>query len=65
VRRPRRLVSSRPAHDEEARVAAFLELYNQHRPHRWCFGKTPMQTFVETVPLAKEKLMREEQASER
>ena len=46
-------------------MAAFLELYNQHRPHRWCFGKTPMQTFVETVPLAKEKLMREEQASER
>lgn len=38
---------------------AFLETYNQQRPHqgRWCFGKTPMQTFLDTVPLAKEKLI--------
>jgi len=29
------------------------------RPHqgRWCFGKTPMQTFLDALPLAKEKLM--------
>jgi len=28
-------------------------------PHqgRWCFGKTPMQTFLDALPLAKEKLM--------
>jgi len=34
-------------------------LYNQWRPHqgRWCFGKTPMQTFLDALPLAKEKLM--------
>jgi transposase InsO family protein len=33
--------------------------YNQHRPHqgRWCYGKTPMQTLVDALPLAKEKLM--------
>ena len=33
--------------------------YNHRRPHqgRWCFGKTPMQTFLDTLPLAKEKLM--------
>jgi hypothetical protein len=33
--------------------------YNRHRPHqgRWCFGKTPMQTFLDTIPLAKEKLL--------
>src|SRR6187399_912063 len=33
--------------------------YNQHRSHqgRWCFGKTPVQTFLDAVPLAKEKLM--------
>ncbi len=33
--------------------------YNQNRPHqgRWCFGKTPLQTLLDTVPLAKEKLM--------
>ena len=33
--------------------------YNQRQPHqgRWCFGKTPMQTFLDTLPMAKEKLM--------
>jgi len=33
--------------------------YNYRRPHqgRWCFGKTPMQTFLDAIPLAKEKLM--------
>jgi len=33
-------------------------LYNQRRPHyrRWCFGKTPMQTFRDALPLAKETL---------
>ncbi len=38
---------------------AFLEEYNTERSHqgRWCYGKTPMQTFLDTVPLAKEKLL--------
>jgi transposase InsO family protein len=38
---------------------AFLDDYNQRRPHqgRWCFGKTPMQTFHDTLALAKEKLI--------
>jgi transposase InsO family protein len=33
--------------------------YNEARPHqgRWCFGKTPMQTFEESLPLAKEKML--------
>jgi hypothetical protein len=33
--------------------------YNQCRLHqgRWCFGKTPMQTFLDAPPLAKEKIM--------
>jgi transposase InsO family protein len=33
--------------------------YNQCRLHqgRWCFGKTPMQTFLDALPLAKEKIM--------
>ncbi len=28
------------------------------RPHqgRWCYGKTPMQTFFDSLELAKEKL---------
>ena len=38
---------------------AWLVEYNEQRPHqgRWCFGKTPMQTFLDALPLAKEKLM--------
>jgi hypothetical protein len=33
--------------------------YNRHRPHqgRWCYGKTPMQTFLDAIPLAREKIM--------
>ncbi len=38
---------------------AWLREYNEVRPHqgRWCYGKTPMQTFLDSVPLAKEKLL--------
>lgn len=33
--------------------------YNQERPHsgRYCFGKTPMETFKESLNLAKDKLL--------
>ena len=33
--------------------------YNEQRPHqgRWCFGKTPMQTFIDAMPVAKEKMI--------
>jgi transposase InsO family protein len=35
----------------------FVEDYNTARPHqgRWCYGKTPMQTFLDSLALAKEK----------
>jgi transposase InsO family protein len=35
----------------------WLEEYNQHRPHsgKYCFGKTPMQTFLDSRHLAHEK----------
>lgn len=38
---------------------AWMKEYNEVRPHqgRWCYGKTPMQTFLATVPLAKEKIL--------
>lgn len=38
---------------------AWLAEDNEHRPHqgRWCFGKQPMQTFLDSLPTAKEKLM--------
>jgi len=43
----------------QADLDSWVADYNQRRPHqgRWCFGKTPMQTFLDTIPLAKEKLM--------
>lgn len=43
----------------QADLDSWVAEYNQKRPHqgRWCFGKTPMQTFLDTIPLAKEKLM--------
>jgi transposase InsO family protein len=38
---------------------AWIKEYNETRPHqgRWCFGKTPMQTFVDSLALAKEKML--------
>jgi transposase InsO family protein len=41
----------------QADLDAWLVEYNEHRPHqgRWCYGKTPMQTFLDTLELAKEK----------
>jgi len=38
---------------------AWIADYNERRTHqgRWCYGKTPMQTFLESLPLAKEKLL--------
>jgi Integrase core domain/Winged helix-turn helix len=37
----------------------WISYYNQQRPHsgRYCYGKTPMQTFEESLPLAKQKLL--------
>jgi hypothetical protein len=31
------------------------EALNEQRPRRWCFGKAPMQTFLDAISLAKEK----------
>ena len=43
----------------QADLDAWLQSYNEARPHqgRWCFGKTPLQTFCDSLTLAKEKLM--------
>jgi transposase InsO family protein len=39
----------------------WLDYYNTQRPHsgRYCFGKTPMQTFLDSIDLAKEKMVHE------
>jgi hypothetical protein len=43
----------------QADLDTWLVTYNEQRPHqgRWCYGKTPLRTFVESVPLAKEKML--------
>jgi hypothetical protein len=37
-------------------IALMLERYWSHHD-RWCYGKTPMQTFIDSLPLAKEKIL--------
>lgn len=43
----------------QADLDAWLKAYNEERPHqgRWCYGKTPMQTWQDSVALAKEKML--------
>jgi transposase InsO family protein len=43
----------------QADLDAWLREYIEQRTHqgRWCYGKTPLQTFLDTVPLAKEKML--------
>ena len=40
-------------------VDVWIKQYNEERPHsgKYCFGKTPMQTFLDSIPLAKEKML--------
>lgn len=40
-------------------VDTWLVEYNEQRPHsgKYCFGKTPRQTFTDSIPLAKEKML--------
>jgi transposase InsO family protein len=37
----------------------WMRYYNAERPHqgRWCYGKTPLQTFLDTAPVAREKVV--------
>ena len=43
----------------QADLDAWMREYNEVRSHqgRWCYGKTPMQTFIDTLPMAREKLL--------
>ena len=43
----------------QADLDMWIREYNEQRPHqgRWCFGKTPMQTFLDAMPMAKEKMI--------
>jgi transposase InsO family protein len=48
--------SIRELHDD---LDEWMRRYNEERPHqgRWCFGKTPMQTFLHAIPIAREKMI--------
>jgi len=43
----------------QADLDLWVQRYNQDRPHsgKYCFGKTPMQTFLDAIPLAKDKIL--------
>lgn len=43
----------------QADLDEWLKDYNERRPHtgRWCFGKTPLETFKESLHIAKEKMI--------
>ncbi|MFZ1830320.1 MAG: IS481 family transposase [Candidatus Competibacteraceae bacterium] len=43
----------------QADLDTWIASYNEQRPHqgRWCYGKTPMQTFIDSKPLAKQKML--------
>ena len=45
--------------DMQTDLDEWMKYYNHDRPHsgRYCFGKTPMTTFEESLSLAKEKLL--------
>jgi transposase InsO family protein len=52
--------------ERQADADAGLQQYNEVRPHqgRWGYGNTPRQTFVDSMPLAKEKLLAAERQSD-
>jgi transposase InsO family protein len=43
----------------QADLDGWLTEYNEVRPHqgRWCYGKTPRQTFADSLSLAREKIL--------
>jgi transposase InsO family protein len=50
----------------QADLDTWIAEYNQGRPHqgRYCFGKTPMQTFLDAAPSAREKQLGEQALAE-
>jgi hypothetical protein len=58
---PRRLPQKGVPFNRELRadLDLWIREYNEQRPHqgRWCFGKPPMQTFLDAMPMTKEKMI--------
>jgi hypothetical protein len=40
----------------------WLKTYNQDRPHsgKYCYGKTPMETFKDSIQIAKDKIIHDQ-----
>ena len=63
--RPQRVLSCRVPQrycstDElQADLDAWIKEYNVARPYqgRWCFGRPPMQIFLDAMPTTKEKII--------
>jgi hypothetical protein len=45
--------------ERQVELDLWVRQYNEARPHqgRRCFGKTPMQTFLDAIPMTKEKMI--------
>ena len=43
----------------QADLDTWIKYYNEERTHsgKYCFGKTPMQTFLDSMPLVREKML--------
>jgi hypothetical protein len=43
----------------QADLDVWVREHNEARPRqgRWCFGKTPMQTLLDAMPMTKEKMI--------
>ncbi len=43
----------------QADLDTWIKYYNEERTHsgKYCFGKTPMQTFLDSMPLVREKIL--------
>ena len=43
----------------QADLDIWVKHYNEQRPHtgKYCFGKTPMQTCLDSIPMAKAKAL--------
>jgi transposase InsO family protein len=48
--------------DIQADLDEWVRQYNEERTHqgRWCYGKTPLATFIDSLPLAREKMLNAE-----
>ena len=49
----------------QADLDEWLRQYNEVRTHQgqWCYGKTPMQIFLDSLPMAREKLLDQQSQS--